>query len=204
MWDNRCAWMQARLPLMAGGELVGPDRRRIERHLLVCRNCRERLAGLREAVDALRTAAELPPVMPGRPSVWPALARQIQESRRPVAPLAWSFLQPRVAWISTAAATVGLLLASVWMLQPSRPARAPRVTQASAHPPVTSPVRQPAAAPASIHVAEAAPRPRPQSRKAESRPRDAGSASEKTPATRLVSEPDRSSVPQPTDTRDTQ
>jgi len=36
MWGNHCTRVQAFLPLLASGELRGVDRRRAERHLLIC------------------------------------------------------------------------------------------------------------------------------------------------------------------------
>jgi hypothetical protein len=80
----RCRWVRARLPLLAGDELAGSERRRIERHLIGCSGCRQRRAVLTNALDILHAAAVQSPVGPEAPSLWPALARQIRESRRPV------------------------------------------------------------------------------------------------------------------------
>lgn len=80
---NSCRWVQSRLPLLAGNDLVGPDRRRTERHLVTCPECRRHLSALRDVLGTLHRAAEIPALRPGddRP-LWPALARQIRESRR--------------------------------------------------------------------------------------------------------------------------
>ena len=36
MRSPRCKWVRDRLPLLAGDDLVGPDRRRVESHLVGC------------------------------------------------------------------------------------------------------------------------------------------------------------------------
>lgn len=86
MGRETCRWVLDRLPLLAGGELLGLERRRIERHVLDCTACRDRLAALRATLVTLHTAGQLDPIAPDAPSLWPALARQIQESRRGPAP----------------------------------------------------------------------------------------------------------------------
>lgn len=79
-----CRWVTRRLPLLAGGELVGADRRRVERHLISCPDCRSRRDAASSSLDLLRAAATAP--VDAAPSLWPALARQIRESRRPERP----------------------------------------------------------------------------------------------------------------------
>jgi hypothetical protein len=93
MRNNLCGWVRARLPLLAGGDWLGPDRRPVERHLIGCASCRQHLEGLRFAVSALRTTAAVH--VPGveNASLWPALVRQIREARRPEP--AWSSIWPR-------------------------------------------------------------------------------------------------------------
>lgn len=85
MKPDRCAWVAARLPLMADGELAGLERRRVERHVLGCPSCRERLAAQSRALGVLHSAAAEDPTS-GHVSVWPALMRQIQETRRSTTP----------------------------------------------------------------------------------------------------------------------
>jgi hypothetical protein len=94
----RCRWVRDRLPLLAGGELAGGDRRKVERHLLACPGCRERKASLVGALAALHAAAGHSPAGVGvgtgaeAPSLWPALARQIREARHEPTPLAFPSL----------------------------------------------------------------------------------------------------------------
>jgi hypothetical protein len=93
MGRDRCRWVRARLPLLAGDDWLGPDRRRVERHLIGCLPCRERFESLGQVVRALRAVGECstsvgpaavgPESAPATLSLWPALARQIRESRRP-------------------------------------------------------------------------------------------------------------------------
>lgn len=100
MGNAQCKWVRDRLPLLAGDDLVGSERRRVERHLIGCPHCRGRKEALHSAFEVLQAAAEEPAVNPGAPSLWPALARQIRESRRPAPALglswlfAWSRLRP--------------------------------------------------------------------------------------------------------------
>lgn len=75
-----CRWFARRLPLLAGGELAGSERRRVERHLIACSDCRARHAGLAGTLEVLRAAAGAGEAAPGG-SLWPALRRQIQEER---------------------------------------------------------------------------------------------------------------------------
>lgn len=77
----RCRGVRARLPLLTGGELTGAERRKVERHLIACAGCRRHERALAGALGALRAAAAEAPVGPEVPSLWPALARQIRESR---------------------------------------------------------------------------------------------------------------------------
>jgi anti-sigma factor RsiW len=83
MGNPRCQWVCDRLPLLAGDDLPGLDRRRVERHLIGCPKCRHRRAALDQTLGILQTVAAESPLRPDAPSLWPALARQIRESRRP-------------------------------------------------------------------------------------------------------------------------
>ena len=99
MGNLRCRWVRDRLPLMVDEELRGLDRRRVERHLIGCPRCRQQQAALGQAFETLRNVAASAIAPPDAPSLWPALARQIRESRRPAPtptfPFAWALAWPR-------------------------------------------------------------------------------------------------------------
>jgi anti-sigma factor RsiW len=76
----------------------------VERHLIGCPGCRHHLESLRDAVEVLHEAAAAEIVT--APTLWPALERQIRESRRP-APSAW----PRRLLWSGAAVAASVLVA---------------------------------------------------------------------------------------------
>lgn len=100
MGNPRCHWVRGRLPLLVGDELRGLDRRRVERHLIGCPQCRQHQAALGQALRTLHTAAATTPVQNDAPSLWPALARQIRESRRPTpAPTLASLFFPMTSWL---------------------------------------------------------------------------------------------------------
>src|SRR5207302_275831 len=107
-------WVRTRLPLLAGGELVGLERRRVERHLIGCPGCRQRHQALREALGILREAASHAPARLDTPSLWPALARQIRESRRPSP--TWTPAWPR-AWAWPVLGIASGLLVAVLLLR---------------------------------------------------------------------------------------
>ena len=87
--SRTCRWVCRRLPLLAGGELAGLDRRRVERHLIGCSGCRSRHAASTQSLSLLREVAALSPsgvnaaraMTRDTPSVWPALARRIREAK---------------------------------------------------------------------------------------------------------------------------
>jgi len=83
MSNPRCRWVRDRLPLLAGDDLVGPDRRRVESHMVGCPECRRHRGALGHAMLALEAASASSPSRSDAPSLWPDLARQIRESRRP-------------------------------------------------------------------------------------------------------------------------
>jgi anti-sigma factor RsiW len=58
------------------------DRRRVERHLIGCPQCRQRQVALGQSLETLRSVAATTPAHYDTPSLWPALARQIRESHR--------------------------------------------------------------------------------------------------------------------------
>ena len=83
--DRTCRWVSRRLSLLVGAELIGADRRRVERHLIGCDLCRERRDAAARSLALLHLAREPHPPdgsPADAPSLWPALARQIRESRR--------------------------------------------------------------------------------------------------------------------------
>jgi anti-sigma factor RsiW len=94
MANPRCHWVRDRLPLLVGDDLRGLDRRRVERHLIGCPQCRQHQAALVQTLEILRTAAAASPAQSDAPSLWPALARQIRESRRPGPKPALAFPAP--------------------------------------------------------------------------------------------------------------
>lgn len=99
MGDPRCKWVRDRLPLLAGDELFGTERRRVERHLIGCAQCRTHRTALANALEVLHAASGESPARPDAPTLWPALARQIQESRRHTPPARWTqvLTWPRLA-----------------------------------------------------------------------------------------------------------
>jgi hypothetical protein len=102
MGNPRCHWVRDRLPLSVGDDLRGLDRRLVERHLIGCPQCRQHQAALGQALETLRTVAATTPTSPDAPSLWPALARQIRESRRPSPTPALAFptpLVPIASWL---------------------------------------------------------------------------------------------------------
>jgi anti-sigma factor RsiW len=111
MLGSACRWVHTRLPLLAGDDLVGPERRWVERHLAGCAGCRERLESLREALGALHAAAS-GPVAGETARLWPGLSREIRESRRPLTS-SWS---RRLAVPVLATAAVAALVAVAGVL----------------------------------------------------------------------------------------
>jgi len=113
MSNPQCKWVRDRLPLLAGNDLLGSERRRVERHLIGCSHCRGRRDALGSAFGVLQLAAGESPLNGDAPSLWPALARQIREARRP-APrlgLSWLFDWSRLRPWPTFGLGMGLLAA---------------------------------------------------------------------------------------------
>ena len=133
--DSDCRWARHRLPLLAGGDLTGADRRKAERHLIGCPDCRRREAGLSSALDALHAASAFDPPGPsGPPTLWPALARQIREGRhapRPLSPWLDLFAVRHRHALAAVAASAALLAA--WAYRPAAEGRVDGV--AAARPP---------------------------------------------------------------------
>src|SRR4051812_33308011 len=152
MGNLRCKWVRDRLPLLVGDELRGLDRRRVERHLIGCPQCRLHQASLGEAVGVLRAVAATAATgsSSDAPSLWPALARQIRESRRPVptptfaGPLAWLLGWPRAnPWpvFGLGLALVATIGVGFEVLQESTAAQERLVANARPIPPALAPPR---------------------------------------------------------------
>ncbi|WZO98461.1 zf-HC2 domain-containing protein [Isosphaeraceae bacterium EP7] len=113
MSEMSCRWTRARLPLFAGGDLGGLDRRRVERHLISCDGCRVHRDGLGSALNVLHFAAAFDPTTSGTPSLWPEIADEIRQSRHPAAGhLGWAsiFWAPRTLGLGFGlAATIAAL-----------------------------------------------------------------------------------------------
>lgn len=93
MTVRNCGWTRSRLPLLAGGELIGDERRQVERHLRGCPDCRDLEQGHGSALAALRSAADALDIDAGASgSLWPELAERIRESHSPAMPAyrAWA------------------------------------------------------------------------------------------------------------------
>ena len=131
--DHRCRWVRHRLPLLAGGELGVEERRKVERHLIGCPDCRRRRDASTGALAALRSfAGEAPSgVKADAPSLWPALALQIRQSRHASPrPSWWEQLLPRPRAVFTLATGLGAVLAAA-IVQPSGQGEAPAIVQPS-------------------------------------------------------------------------
>jgi anti-sigma factor RsiW len=150
MRNPRCRWVRDRLPLLAGDDLVGPDRRRVESHLVGCPGCRRHLVAFDHALRALETASASSPARPDAPSLWPDLARQIRESRRPhrgptfdFDPFNFRFDPPRVGFwpafglLLGMLATVGAMVAVRKRIDAPRAATTANATRSIAIPMMT-------------------------------------------------------------------
>jgi anti-sigma factor RsiW len=110
--DHQCRWVKRRLPLLAGGELGVEERRKVERHLIGCPGCRVRRAASADALAALRGLGEESPSTVDVPSLWPALARQIRQSRHasPAVLPWWERPMPRPWGFAGLATALGAVL----------------------------------------------------------------------------------------------
>lgn len=172
MGDPRCKWVRDRLPLLAGDELFGTERRRVERHLIGCARCRDHRSALANALEVLHAASGEAPARPDAPTLWPALARQIQESRRPAATARWTHILtwPRLALAAGLLAALGFTAearrqganARAQIARAARPLPAP-VTTLSARP-APVPATRPTPVPERVVQIEPAPEPAPAAR----------------------------------------
>jgi anti-sigma factor RsiW len=96
--DRQCQWVRHRLPLLIGGELKVDERRRVERHLIGCLDCRGSRESSSTAFSALRSMAEVSPARADAPSLWPALSAQIRQSRHASPTLSWWEVPGPRAW----------------------------------------------------------------------------------------------------------
>lgn len=113
--DRHCRWTRPRLPLLAGGELGPDERRKVERHLIACPDCRGHRDASVDALGALRLLAEEPFATVDAAPLWPALALQIRQSRHAAPRPSWwdsAFARP---WglVGLAAGLGALMVASV-------------------------------------------------------------------------------------------
>jgi len=111
-FDRQCRWINPRLPLLAGGELGIEERRKVERHLIACPDCRERRDASTSALAALRLLGEESPSDRQAPSLWPALDRQIRQSRHLSRPALawWENPLPRSWSLASLATALGVVL----------------------------------------------------------------------------------------------
>jgi anti-sigma factor RsiW len=117
--DHRCRWVRHRLPLLAGGELGIEERRRVERHLIGCPGCRDQRDASSDALTALRSFAEESPTLADAPSLWPALAVQIRESRHVGSRLPWWEIPLTRPWMAFSVVVgIGVVLASAFRQAP--------------------------------------------------------------------------------------
>lgn len=157
MGNPHCKWVRDRLPLLAGEELKGLDRRWVERHLIGCPKCRQHRLGLDQTIQVLQTAAATSPAHADAPSLWPALERQIRESRRPAQTSSFPWLQFGLQ--PALGLGLGLLCVAVIVLGarwdgPEGPAR---VVRASAPVAAPAPVADPAIPTGEVVTAAAEP-----------------------------------------------
>jgi anti-sigma factor RsiW len=162
MWDSTCRWARPRLALLAGGELTGDDRRKAERHLITCGDCRSRLGSLRESLGALQLVATESAPSPEAPSLWPALARQMREARHPE-PTVFAF---RPMWMGLGIAASALMVGlTTWSLVKGRDGSSARLAASNSAQSAPAVVKLPtpvAESSPSATVADAAPNSRPE------------------------------------------
>jgi hypothetical protein len=146
----RCRWVRRRLALLAGDpegrDVRWDDRRLVERHLIGCASCRAERDSLDSAMSALHGGSGDPaPSRRDAPSIWPALDRQIRESRH-IRPNPWAAFDlgrslGLAAGLLVAGTAIGLVGARLRTPPAPRPLDAARaeVERPVAIPPVVAP-----------------------------------------------------------------
>jgi anti-sigma factor RsiW len=141
--DRHCRWVRHRLPLLVGGELRIDERRKVERHLIGCLDCRGHRASSTDAFSALRAFAEVSsPARSDAPSLWPALSDQIRQSKHVPRPLSWWETPLPRAWsaLSLAMGLIGMVIAPLALLSGREPERpSPPISAQRETSPVASP-----------------------------------------------------------------
>ena len=195
MGNSGCQWVRVRLPLLAGDELPGTERRKVERHLIGCPGCRARQGACEQALTALRSAALGAPGHLEAPSLWPDLARQIRQSRRP-APFSWLFAWPGFRIAPVLAVGTGVLSLVVGLVVTRQEFAKAQAQIASGTRPLVSPSRSEALHPVPQLVRTSQPAPN----REPSRPAVETTVAENTPP-RVDYHLDRG-TPMPTEPRD--
>lgn len=157
MWDSACRWARPRLPLLAGGELSGGDRRRVERHLIGCPACRNRLESLASSLGVLRLMGQetVAPAPSDAPSLWPALARQIREEKH-FEPAFGPTYRPALIGLGVAATVAIAAGVATWSMgQTGRRSSMRAVASSAPKPPAPAPVPDLKASESSPTVADA-------------------------------------------------
>jgi hypothetical protein len=102
------------------------ERRKVERHLIGCVDCRDRRESSTGAFSALRAFAEVSsPVPENSPSLWPALSTQIRQSRHvSSAPSWWEIPLPGArAALGLSMSLIAIAIAPLALLSGRTPAR---------------------------------------------------------------------------------
>ena len=142
----QCALLQRWLPEYPDGDLSAFWRGRLQAHLERCPVCREELAALKEAEEALKAA----PVADPGPEFWHQFSREMHlklvqaDQAGKMAPAPRSLWWGRLPYLVGAPVLAGLLLwVAVGYLNPERPGPAPTAQMAKSAPPaVTAPAAE--------------------------------------------------------------
>jgi hypothetical protein len=99
-----CVEWEARVALLAGGDLTGAERVDVERHLGGCPGCQALWSDLRESLAVLQAAHADVPEAAHFTAVRSRVIAELERGARPWRPLAWI----------SAAAVAALLLVALW------------------------------------------------------------------------------------------